>query len=57
MSESDWRSERVALKSQIEKLRQEVQLLQVEKSSLEKVLPLSFNLPAYPSPILSQPLS
>lgn len=38
ITEMDWRAERLALQGEIEALRQEVQLLQVEKSSLEKEL-------------------
>ena len=38
----DWRAERLSLQAEIDTLKQEVQLLQVEKSSLEKARNPSF---------------
>eukprot|EP00047_Mylnosiga_fluctuans_P022633 m.123624 g.123624 ORF g.123624 m.123624 type:complete len:1017 (-) comp9331_c1_seq4:1455-4505(-) len=38
VSEMDWRAERMEMQREIDELRQEIQLLQVEKSSLEKEL-------------------
>ena len=54
----DWRAERLSLQAEIDTLKQEVQLLQVEKSSLEKArnpsfIHLSFSLSLSLSPAYS----